>query len=434
LRTNSNETPKETVLMVDNDPEEIDTIGLDLSRTALTVVSATEGTRGITKACNLRPDIILLNAVLPDMNGLDVCRRLKANNDTKQIPVVLMYSQMEHGDIAKAIDAGADDYVTKPLDPSKVAAVLKANLGHVCLDAVKHPLINLPESTFIYDRIRASIAGGKYFAVMYLDIGYPRGFRTDRGAAHSKIAVRLLTEIVAEALQLLGNPEDLLGHLEEDSLVVITTPERTERLCRMITSQFDNRLVDLFGYTEANTDPGYVLSYSQPEHRDKMPLISVSVTVVANDMQEIRTPLEVEKLGAEFRGYTRCKRGSNYYFARRHDNRIVALDGKTARRSVESRRDTARLRETLSRIVFATQRLGDATTLMRSSIDSSRSKHVSTLNTRQQRDLGLIVKRSEQLLRLLNDLKRSADIWLASTEPLADGASSVDNLEKANDC
>jgi len=396
------------------------------------VVSAKNAAEVLAKASKVRPDIILLDAVLPDMNGLDICRRLKANHDTKQIPVVLMNSIVECREIAKGIAARADDYVSKPLTPSELAAVLKANLRHLCLDIAAKPSINLPESTFIYNRIRASIEEGRYFAVMYLDIGYPSGFGTDKRPIHSKLAIRLLTEIVSEILQIFGNAEDLTGHFEEDSLAVVTTPQRAETLCRIIISQFDDRILDLFGSAEANLDQGYILGHSQPESNGEIPLMSVSIAVVANDRLEIRTPLEVEKLGAELRSYTKRKRGSNYCFAQLHDDSIAALDSETAKSSFRFRRDTAGLCDALSRISFMTNRLGDATTLIRSSIESSLPDQVNNLDNQQQKNLGLIVKRAEQLLGVLDDLNQSADIGLASISTFADSTSLDSSADVTN--
>jgi DNA-binding response OmpR family regulator len=434
LTTDTSGRWKGTVLLVDGDPQVIRVIRPNLRCAGLMVVSAKNAAEVLAKASKVRPDIILLDAVLPDMNGLDICRRLKANHDTKQIPVVLMNSRVEYREIAKGIAARADDYVSKPLDPSELVAVLKANLRHLCLDIAGKPSINLPESTFIYNRIRALIEEGRYFAVMYLDIGYPSGFGTDQRPIHSKLAIRLLTEIVSEVLQIFGNAEDLMGHFEEDSLAVVTTPQRAETLCRIIISQFDDRILDLFGSAEANLDQGYILGHSQPESNGEMPLTSVSIAVVANDMLKIRTPLEVEKLGAELRSYAKCKRGSNYCFVQRHDNSIMALDSETSKCSFQSRRDTATLRDALSRISSMTRSLGDAMTLIRSSIDSSLSDQVNNQGTQQQRNLGLILKRAEQLLGILDDLNHSADIGLASIDPFTEGSSLDNNIDLDSGC
>jgi len=420
---------KGTVLLADDDPLVMEVIGLNLRRAALRVVFVKNGAEVLAKASKVRPDIILLSAVLSDMNGVEVCRRLKANQDTKEIPVVLMNSQVQVSELVKAIAVMADDYIANPLDPATLGSVLKANMTKLCPDFTTKPSVNLGESMFLYNRIRASIREGRSFAIMYLDIGWPRGFSTKKRAIHSKLAIRLLTEIVSEVLPLFGNSDDLTGHFEEDSLVVVTTPQRAETLCRMIISQFDNRIFDLFGSTEANSDQSYVLRPSKPELGGEGPLMGVCIAVVANDRLVIGTPLDVEKLAAKLRSHAKCRQGSNYYFAQQYDNSILALDSEMAKWSFRFGQDAAGFRDALSRISVVTKSLRHATAVIRSSIDSLLSDRVNNLDDQQRNDLELIVKRVEQLLSILDDLGRSADIRLASIVPLGYSGSLENSID-----
>ena len=427
LTSGTSKKPQKTVLVVDDDPAVVEIIGLSSQGANLTVLSARNGAQALSKACKSRPDIILLDAVLPDMDGLEVCRRLKANDETRQIPVVLMNSEVRGEDLLAGMCAGAEDYVTKPLGPSEVASVIGEHLAHPNPKITTNRLIALPGSATVYDRIRALISESRFFAVMYLDIVYSRGFSNDSRAAYSSCAIRLLMETASEALQLFGNTDDLVGYLDEGGLVVITTPQRAETLCRRIINQFDDQVGDLCA--AAKLDPRFVLHKDQRGQREKDPLISVSIAVVTNHMREIRTPLEVEKLAAELRSGVICQPGSTYRFDKQQDNSKAALDNGTAWRSSGYGRDAARMPETLSRIYFMTQTLGAATNLIKGSLESFLSARVDNLDSLGLNDLMLIQRRASQLLSVVNELEKLGGVEWAVTGTLTDIASLKDIIE-----
>ena len=116
------------VLVVDDDPEIIQILEINLTHAKFEVVSASNGTEVLAKAFKERPDLIILDVVLPDLDGLDICRQLKESSQTSHIPVIIVSAKIDCNDKIAAIVAGAEGYITKPFAPAEVVALAEASL------------------------------------------------------------------------------------------------------------------------------------------------------------------------------------------------------------------------------------------------------------------------------------------------------------------
>ena len=123
------ETPRgDVVLVVDDVPENLAVLHDALDESGFTVLVANNGEAALLRAAEAQPDIILLDAVMPGMDGFETCRRLKSNLATRHIPVVFMTGLTEAEHVVAAFDAGGNDYVTKPLRTSEVLARIAAHM------------------------------------------------------------------------------------------------------------------------------------------------------------------------------------------------------------------------------------------------------------------------------------------------------------------
>jgi DNA-binding response OmpR family regulator len=109
--------PDAKVLLVDDDPVILKLLQVNFEMEGYTVVCANDGVEGLEKARAERPDIVLLDIMMPRMDGLEVTRELKGSDDTKEIPIILLSAKAQASDVQAGKDMGADDYLTKPFDP-----------------------------------------------------------------------------------------------------------------------------------------------------------------------------------------------------------------------------------------------------------------------------------------------------------------------------
>jgi DNA-binding response OmpR family regulator len=109
--------PDANVLLVDDDPVILKLLQVNFEMEGFHVSTANDGVEGLEKARAERPDIVLLDIMMPRMDGLEVTRALKGDPETKDIPIILLSAKAQASDIQAGKDIGADDYLTKPFDP-----------------------------------------------------------------------------------------------------------------------------------------------------------------------------------------------------------------------------------------------------------------------------------------------------------------------------
>ncbi len=116
------------VLLVDDLPQNIEVLGSILSNRGVKIAVAMNGNQAINTAIKKKPDLILLDVAMPDMDGFEVCKRLKENPETEKIPIIFLTAKTETDDIVKGFDLGAVDYITKPFKTAELLARVKTHL------------------------------------------------------------------------------------------------------------------------------------------------------------------------------------------------------------------------------------------------------------------------------------------------------------------
>ena len=120
--------PKEHILVIEDEEDIQALVQYNLAREGFRVTGSLTGEEGLQQARAGAPDLILLDLMLPGMDGLEVCRALKKNAETQAIPVVMMTAKGEEADVVAGLELGADDYVTKPFSPKVLIARVRAVL------------------------------------------------------------------------------------------------------------------------------------------------------------------------------------------------------------------------------------------------------------------------------------------------------------------
>lgn len=116
------------ILMVDDEQNIVELVKFNLVKEGWMIDTAYDGRSALAKAVNNRPDLIVLDVMLPEMDGFEVCRRLLANKETATIPIIMLSARSEEMDRVIGLELGADDYMTKPFSPRELIARIKARL------------------------------------------------------------------------------------------------------------------------------------------------------------------------------------------------------------------------------------------------------------------------------------------------------------------
>ena len=117
------------IMIVDDDPHVIESLEVLLRDAGFTVVMEAKGAAALGRAREESPSLILLDLMLPEMPGMEICRALKGDADTSTIPIIMLTGKSKEGDKICGLEAGADDYITKPFNPRELVLRIHRALG-----------------------------------------------------------------------------------------------------------------------------------------------------------------------------------------------------------------------------------------------------------------------------------------------------------------
>ena len=116
------------ILVIEDDPDIVELLRFNLERESYRVMSATTGSEGWSELQREQPDLVILDLMLPEISGFDLCRRLRRDARYQHLPVIMLTARSEEADVIAGIELGADDYITKPFSPRELVARVGAVL------------------------------------------------------------------------------------------------------------------------------------------------------------------------------------------------------------------------------------------------------------------------------------------------------------------
>ena len=116
------------LLIVDDEPKNLQVLGTILKKKSHIIAVATNGQQALDMVIKRKPDLILLDVMMPGLNGYETCARLKENSETRDIPVIFLTAKYQPEDIVKGFETGAVDYVTKPFNTAELLARIKTHI------------------------------------------------------------------------------------------------------------------------------------------------------------------------------------------------------------------------------------------------------------------------------------------------------------------
>ena len=117
-----------TILIVDDEPAQLELLRYNLEKAGFITAHADNGRAAIDLVEDMNPDLVVLDWMMPEASGIDVCRELRARSGTRFLPIIILSARGEEGDRALGLDSGADDYISKPFSPRELVARVKALL------------------------------------------------------------------------------------------------------------------------------------------------------------------------------------------------------------------------------------------------------------------------------------------------------------------
>jgi PleD family two-component response regulator len=276
---------------------------------AYVVRTAADGMSGLAEVQRDPPDLILLDIMMPGMDGIEVCRRLKESPVTSRIPVIFLTAKTEEKDRIHGLEVFADDYLTKPWQQEELLFRVRNQLRTRRAQLQSNPLTGLPGSVLIDAELSRRIAAGEKFAFLMVDLDRFKSYNDYYGYARGDTVIRFLASILHTQVARLGAPADFVGHIGGDDFVIITEPHRARPMGDALKEEFDAHVGAL--YDEADRRRGYitVLSSRQGGVTD-FGLMSVTIAIVTNVHRVIDHSAQVSDIAKDVKKRGKAMRGS----------------------------------------------------------------------------------------------------------------------------
>ena len=281
---------------------------LQLQIAGYDVIEAEDGQAALEKAQNVFPDLVLLDVMMPLMDGYEVCRRLRASFATRHIPIIMLTARGEEDARINGLEGGANDYITKPWGKRELELRIKNALEWSRQQRSASPLTGLPGNHSINVELKRRMSSGKPFAMLQIDIDYFKSFNDHYGYSRGDQAIQTLARIILEAAQRHSGGDDFVGHIGGDDFVVLSEPARAEEVAEEIISGFNEAVAKL--YDEADRERGHIEVPNRRHVTERFPLMSLTIALVSTDRMPVSHLAELIDVAQELKSHGKGIPGS----------------------------------------------------------------------------------------------------------------------------
>lgn len=248
---------KERILLIDDHSNNRKLLHQQFEIEGWDVIETTTGAEGIQVAVRTMPQVILLNAVLPDMPGIDVARRLREINRTKHIFLMMLGGEDNRQQRLSGLEAGANDFIDSPIDPELVALRVHNALNRRKQDNTVDPITGMPSGRWVQEELMNLLRDpdGTWALVRFRLTGM-EPFREAHGFVAGDTLVRGVSRILAEALANDEVENDFLGYGGHDDFIVITHQDRVASLITDVQEKVAHTIG--LHYAAAERERGYI--------------------------------------------------------------------------------------------------------------------------------------------------------------------------------
>jgi diguanylate cyclase (GGDEF)-like protein len=236
---------------------------------------ASDGERAVEAMRDAPFDLVVLDLGLPGMSGADVHRQLRRDPRTRFLPIVFLTAHADRQVKLAELEAGAEDFITKPYDADELLARVGAAVRRWSGMRAVNPLSGLPGNPTITEEIDARLTRNEDFALLYVDIDRFKEFNDHYGFTRGDRVITMLAEIL---IHVAGPDQRFVGHIGGDDFVVLARAEEAEALAEAITQQFDERI--RVQYDAGDRARGWIEAHDRRGRLRHFPFATVSIGIV----------------------------------------------------------------------------------------------------------------------------------------------------------
>ena len=306
----------ERLLIVDDDRDICRYVEVNLTLEGYEVHVEHDGEAAVATALRLQPDLVLLDVMMPGMDGYEVCKRLRSDPRTANASVIMLTAKSLSADKVMGLTAGADDYIAKPFDPPELVARVSSVLRRNRQMRELSPLTGMPGNFQIsYELDRLVNDPDTRWAVIYADIDNFKAYNDTYGFLRGDEAIKATARLLTQALARHPTKPQFAGHIGGDDFVLIVGADVVESLARDVVVSFDDMVPMLYERHEA--EAGYVEVTDRQGKLHHFPLMTISLGIATTAHRRIASQWEASAIATEMKLVAKRAEGSTYEIDRR---------------------------------------------------------------------------------------------------------------------
>lgn len=289
---------KSRLLVVEDDIDIGNMLKIYFSGMDFDVDVAVRGSDALEKTKQALPHLIVLDIMLPDIDGYEVCRNLRTNMRTSHIPVIFLTQKDERSDKLQGLELGADDYITKPFDIEELKLRVQGAIKRAERESLTDPRSGLPAGRLIEEQLRRIIRE-KDWALIDARVNQFEPFKDVYGFVAGDDVLRFTAMMIGEIVDELGTTSDFIGHAGGDNYIIITTADKASSIRDRIKERFNEEVLTHYNFMDRQQ--GFVQAPAADGTTTKVSFMTMSVGVVSPTEHSFADIREITELAAEAR-------------------------------------------------------------------------------------------------------------------------------------
>lgn len=268
------------ILVVEDDPDISNMLRIYFQSQDYEVSVAQRGEEALEVCRHQLPNVVVLDIMLPDMDGYDVCRELRSNLRTSHIPIIFLTQKDERSDKIRGLELGADDYITKPFDVEELKLRVRNAMARARYESLTNPTTGLPSGRLIEDQLRELMQRDDW-AIVYVGILGFEAFGEVYGFVAGEEVLRFTAMTLGQTVDSVGTINDFIGHIGGDEFMVVTDPEHAEPIAEDLKERFNSRVGAHYDWQAR--ERGYIVVEDDDGNERQVDLMEIVVGIVTSD-------------------------------------------------------------------------------------------------------------------------------------------------------
>jgi PleD family two-component response regulator len=253
---------KPRILIVEDDLDLSDMLDAYFRVQNYDVLTAAWGRDAVKISAEETINLIMLDIRLPDINGYEVCRQLRTQRKTQDVPIIFLTEKRDRVDRLQGLELGVVDYITKPFDIQELRLRVRNAINRAAQLATVNPVTELPEVAVLDERLNALVYSEKPWSVLLLSIGGLNQLREMYGFVAADEMLRAVTLMVRNAVREFGNEDDFISHLGAEEIVILTTTDKIASIRDRIETRIRHSLTHFYRPKDLETPETHFLTLS----------------------------------------------------------------------------------------------------------------------------------------------------------------------------